>query len=374
MKKIILLSLFLGNTFYGITQTTENHFMGVTDSIVKNAAEAYMKDTSRVGLSIGIYKDGKTFIYNYGYTEKNNKNKPTNETIYEIGSITKTFTGTLLAQAVIDKRVNMDDDVRKYLNGSYPNLEYKGQPIKLFQLINHTSGLPFLLPDRKDIFQHSQDSISYFVTDIQSHYSKEKFLKDLHDVKLDTVPGVKFSYSNAGAQLLSFILEKVYGTSYENLIKKYITIRENMPNTKLTYSIKEITNFAKGYNGKGILMPYNPVMIGAAGKINSTVPDMLNYIKFHLNENNPVIKLSHATTFGDINNFAIGLNWQMNKTSDGYRRIWQSGGSFGFASYCVVYPELNIGIILLSNEADRTAQGGLEEAAKKIFEVVNNNK
>jgi len=143
-----------------------------------------------------------------------------------------------------------------------------------------------------------------------------------------------------------------------------------MPDTKLTFSEKEMKYFAKGYNGKGILMPYNPDMIGAAGKINSTLSDMLKYIKFHLNENNQVIKLSHTTMFGDIKTFAIGLNWQMNKTSDGYRRIWQSGGSFGFASYCIIYPELNIGIVLLSNEADQTAQNGLGEAAKKIFEII----
>jgi serine-type D-Ala-D-Ala carboxypeptidase/endopeptidase len=367
---MLLLYLLFGNIFFGMTQVTTDHLGEITDSIVMNVAETYMMDTSRVGLSIGVYIDGKIFSYNFGYTDKINKIKPTNETIYEIGSITKTFTGTLLAQAVVDKKVKLDDDIQKYLDESYPNLEYKDQPIKLFQLINHTSGLPFLLPDRKDIFQHSQDSISYFVTEIQSHYTKGKFLKDLHNVKLDTIPGIKFSYSNAGAQLLGFILEKVYGASFESLIKKYITDPNHIPDTKLTYSAKEMKYFAKGYNGKGILMPYNPDMIGAAGKINSTLSDMLNYIKFHLNENNPVIKLSHATTFGDINTFAIGLNWQMNKTSDGYRRIWQSGGSFGFATYCVIYPELNIGMVLLSNEADQTAQNGLSEAAKKIFEII----
>jgi len=375
MKKRIFVLFYLLLTFCGWTQTsktilTDNRIKGSINKVVQNSIKAFMNDTSRVGVSVGVYYNGKIFTYNYGSTEKEKSIKPSKNTIYEIGSITKTFTGTLLAQAVADKKMKLDDDIRKFLDSNYPNLAYNGHPIKLFQLINHTSGLPFLLPDRKDIFQHSQDSISYFVTAIQSHYTKEQFLKDLYDVKLDTLPGVKFSYSNAGAQLLSFILEKVYRMSYENLIKRYITIPEKMPNTKLNYSKNEMEKFAKGYNGKGILMPYNPSMIGAAGKINSTVPDMLHYIKFHLNESNPVIKLSHATTFGDINSFAIGLNWQMNKTSDGYRRIWQSGGSFGFASYCVVYPELNIGIVLLSNEADQTAQGGLEAAAKKIFEGI----
>jgi len=379
MKQATSILFYVLLTFFDKTQTqrttrTDNHLKESLDRLVKSSIEVFMKDTSRVGVSIGVYYNGKTFTYNYGTTQKGINIKPTNNTVYEIGSITKTFTGILLAQAVVDKKVKINDDIRKYLEGNYPNLSYKGQPIKLFQLINHTSGLPFLLPDRKDIFQHSQDSISYFVTTIQSQYTKRKFLNDLHDVKLDTVPGGKFSYSNAGAQLLSFILEKVYGMSYEGSVKKYITVPEKMPDTKLTYTENEMTKFAKGYNGKGMPMPYNPAMIGAAGKVNSTVPDMLNYIKFHLNENNPVIKLSHAPTFGDINNFAIGLNWQMNKTSDGHRRIWQSGGSFGFASYCVIYPELNIGIVLLSNEADQTAQGGLEEAAKRIFEGIANGK
>jgi len=370
IKKVIFVCLLLGYPVYGITQTIQNSGADSIAAIVNNAAIAYMKDGSRVGLSVGIYKNGKTFTNNYGYTEKGNRQEPTNNTIYEIGSITKTFTGTLLAQAVIDKKVKINDDIRKYLEGNYPNLEYSGQPIKLFQLINHTSGLPFLLPDRKELFQQPEDTIPYFVTAIETPYTKEKFLNDLHKVKLDTVPGVKFGYSNAGAQLLGYILEKVYETSYENLIKKYITVPQKMPATKLSYSKKETAMFAKGYNGKGVLMPYNPIVIGAAGNIKSTVPDMLKYIKFHLNENNQVINLFHTPTFGDINGFAIGLNWQMNKTQDGFRRIWQSGGSFGFSSYCVVYPELNIGIALLSNEADRTAQGGLAEAAKKIFEGI----
>lgn len=373
MNKILPLLYLLIHAYAAPAQTSDRPEKNI-DSLIQHAIAIFMKDTSRVGVSAGVYHNGKTFTYSAGAIERGKQRKPASNTIYEIGSITKTLTGTLLAQAVADKKLKIDDDIRKYLEGSYPNLSYNGEPIKLFQLINHTSGLPFLLPDKKDLFQHPPDSIPYLITTIQSHYSKKQFFKDLHTVKLDTLPGVKFGYSNAGAQLLGYILENVYGMSYESLIKKYITIPEKMPDTKLAYSEKEKSKFAKGYNGKGRLMPYNPVMIGAAGAINSTIPDMLNYIKFHLNESNPAIRLSHAPTFGDINSFAIGLNWQMNKTSTGHRRIWQSGGSFGFASYCVLYPELNTGIVLLSNESDQTAQNALAEAANRIFEGITKDK
>jgi len=344
------------------------------DTFVNTAALNYMKDPQRVGLSIGVYVNGKRHTYHYGYKDKETRQRPTDHSLYEIGSITKTFTGVLLAQATVDKKLSLNDDIRNYLDGDYSNLKYEGQPIRIYQLINHTSGLPFLLPDKKELFQISADSIPYFVTAMLTNYSKEQFFRDLHNVQLDTVPGVKFSYSNSGAQLLGYILEKIYRSSFENLILKFITGPQKMPYTKLSYSKKEALMVAKGYNDKGVQMPYNPPVIGAAGNIKSTVTDMLNYVQFHLDETKPVVTLSHAPTFGNINSFAIGLNWQMNKTEDGFRRIWQSGGSFGFAGYCVVYPELNIGIVLLSNETDRTAQNGLGEIAEKIVRMIRGMK
>ncbi len=70
---------------------------------------------------------------------------------------------------------------------------------------------------------------------------------------------------------------------------------------------------------------------------------------------------------GNIKDYASGLNWQMNKTSAGNRRIWQSGGSFGFSSYCVVFPELRLGIVLLSKESDQNSQGRLSAMADEIL-------
>ena len=99
---------------------------------------------------------------------------------------------------------------------------------------------------------------------------------------------------------------------------------------------------------------------------------MLHYIKFHLDETSEIVALSHKVTTGNINDYALGLNWQEQITSKKYKKIWQSGGTFGFSSYCVLYPELNIGIVLLTHESDPNSQGGLEEIADKIFEKINN--
>src|SRR5260221_9371916 len=84
------------------------------DAVVSEAAEEFYKSAPLgVGMSVGVIKDGKTYTYNYGTLEKGKKGPPAADTLYPIASITKTFTGTLLAQAVIEKKVKFDDDVRK---------------------------------------------------------------------------------------------------------------------------------------------------------------------------------------------------------------------------------------------------------------------
>ena len=336
---------------------------------LQTAVKTFMADTSRVGISAGIYRAGKTYVYNAGTIEKHPRKEPTAATLYEIGSITKTFTGALLAQAVVDKKAKMDDDIRLYLHGSYPNLAYKGQPVQLYQLINHTSGLPFLLPNTLDLSRYPPDTIPYLVATQQKNYSKEAFLRDLHAVTLDTIPGTRFGYSNAASQLLGFLLENMYASTYPQLLQQYILRPAGMSNTVVSTDKKTAT-FATGYNAKGVPMPYNPAIMLPAGGIYAGVADMLHYLKFQLDEKNEIIRLSHQPTFGNANDFAVGLNWKMKKSPNGIRKIWQSGGTFGFSSYCVIYPDLGVGIVLLSNQADRTAQGALETAADFIFDSI----
>ena len=351
---------------------TDNKQTANIDKVVHISVQKFLSDSSRVGLSIGIYLNGKEFFFNYGSTEKENQILPTSRTIYEIGSISKTFTGTLLAQAVKDIKVKIDDDIRLYLDGNYPNLEYAGQSIKLSHLVSHISGLPPFLPDNPQLFDNPNfDILPFTISNIQNNYSKANFFEDLHKVKLDTIPGYNFHYSNSGAQLLKFILEKVYNKPFDKLLKDFITKPLKMTRTNSLYSKTNFERLAKGYNGNGKLMPYNPQILDAAGGIFSTTSDMLRYLRYHLNEKNEVIALSHKVTTGNIDEYAIGLNWQEQIVAKKYKKIWQSGGTFGFGSYCVVYPDHKIATILLSNESDQTTQGGLEEIADKIFEKLN---
>jgi CubicO group peptidase (beta-lactamase class C family) len=188
--------------------------------VVNKAATKFMGDQHSIGLSVGIIKDGLSLTYNFGEVEKGKKASPSQHTIYELASITKTFTGVLLAQAVVEGKVKLDDDVRKYLDGSYPNLQFEGKPIKLVHLINHTSRLPFVMPDRPELFRNPDPyELPKILTAIESSYTRKEFYEDLHKVKLDKEPGTEFNIQTR-PQLLGYILEKNTGCLKNNSLKK----------------------------------------------------------------------------------------------------------------------------------------------------------
>lgn len=224
---------------------SDNPLKSAMDSIVDKAARSYFKNLKTVGLSVGVVKDGSFYVYNYGEAEKGGGKLPTADSFYEIGSITKTFTGILLAQAVADGKVKLDDDIRRYLDGSYPNLEFQNLPVTLRHLATHTSGIPSATDNVKDI--------NYL--NPWENFSGEQLLDALHRVKLDRRAGEKFEYSNSAVGLLGNILERVYGMSYEKLVKKYIAEPAGMKETKISLSEAEMRRFVKGHNNEGRISP-----------------------------------------------------------------------------------------------------------------------
>lgn len=108
----------------------------------------------------------------------------------------------------------------------------------------------------------------------------------------------------------------------------------------------------------------------ASGGIFSSVSNMLNYVSFQLNEQNKLVRLSHIPTQNYTDSTGIGLFWRINRIKNNIRKIWHTGGTFGLSSYCVLYPEMNAGIILLSNEFDPTAQSKLVSIADNLFEAM----
>jgi CubicO group peptidase (beta-lactamase class C family) len=335
------------------------------ETIVGAAATTFLKNVPQVpGLSIGVIKDGKAYTYNYGTMDKGVQRQPAADTLYPVASVTKTFTGTLLATAVLEGKVKFDDDVRKYLDGNYPNLEYQGHPIRLEHLVNHNSGLPFNLPDipgNRPPFP----PVSSATRQMLDKYTRKDFLADLHKVEIKTMPGEKFNYSNSAAVLLSIVLERLYGMPYEDIVKQKIATPLGMQDTTVTVTDAQSKRLTKGYNEKGEIQPYPQEMLLGAGALKSTVADLLKYARWEMDEQNPAVKISHEPRFVLTDTFSVGLNWQMLKVGTD-RRIWQEGNLPGFMSMCMTLPELRIAVVALANEDDQDSSHAFSVMTSEI--------
>jgi D-alanyl-D-alanine-carboxypeptidase/D-alanyl-D-alanine-endopeptidase len=342
------------------------------DAAVAKAAAEFMAAPHAVGLSIGVIHAGRAHSYHFGTVSKGLVQAPDDRTIYPIASLTKTFTGTLLAQASLDKKLKLDDDVRRYLDAGYENLAFEQQPIRLYHLLNHRSGLPFVLPNKPEAapgFQHDAVPFPVRIDAIVAGSSREEFYADLHRVKLTAPPGIHFQYSNAAAQLAGYILEKTYDRSFETLVKQRIALPLGMHDTGIALTMQQKSRLVVGYDETGTRQPYGPDQSQAAGALKSTLADMLAYAQWQLAESDPAVLLSHQPTYTS-DDYSVGLNWQMLKGGSG-RVIWQDGAILGFASLFVLQPERGIAIVILSNELDSGTLGRLRTLANGIASALD---
>lgn len=343
---------------------SDNNLKTRLDSLVDKSVQTYYKDAKAVGLSIGIVLNGKNYLYNYGEIENGKAILPSQNTIYELGSITKTFTGILLAQAVIDKKINLNDDIRKYLKGDYPNLEYNGTPIKIQDLSNHTSRITRIFPN---LWKRTEwDSLNPY-----NSYSRKLLFEGLHDMKMDTLPGVKYTYSNMAVGVLGTIIEDVYKEKYFTLALKYIFKPLKMSNTTIDLSKVDRNNIAQAHNKQKQVIPFWSMLeVPGIGSLRTNTSDMVKYISANNANKIPSFALSHKFTFkgteGDM-----GLNWFMHTTPEGYKIYEHGGGTGGSRSSLDCFPDLNSGFIILTNSLAN--RNDLEKELRTIIIQLKSN-
>jgi len=314
------------------------------DEIIDHIALEYISNPVNSGLSIGIIKDNKANMYFYGTVDKSVKQTPTSKTFYEIGSVTKTFTGIVLAHAVNEKKLKLDDDIRQYLPGKYPNLEYDGYPISVLMLSNHTAGFPNMHGDY-NLYTTSDKELYKIIT-------KKFLLEYLKSFKLTYQPGTVYNYSSIDVAILGMILENIYGKSIDHLIKLYVTNHANMKHTKFKLTDNQENKRSKGYRLDGSsAKKYTFDVYKASGGLKSTLEDMIKYLYANMREINQDFALSHQQTFiraqGDKLK-TIGLGWMMVERGDD-TFIFHNGLTAGFNCLCGYFKKKQIGLVLLSN-------------------------
>jgi len=321
---------------------TDNPLKTTLDSAVQRIAGAFVTYNRPVGLSIGLVSKGKTYTYNYGSISKDKQQLPTSSTPYEIGSIFKTFTSLLLAKAVAEHRVSMDDDVRKYVGAGYDNLQYDGHPLRLVDLADYTSGLPPV-----QILRPFDESTPEAAGNFFKQYSIADFLEDIRKVKLDTVPGVRYSYSTAGFNLLAYILSTTYRKPFPELLQTKVLQPLGMYHSALYLPPLQDALRPDGYNAKRERQPdiYGPV--DSLDLLHSTTADMLRYLQYQIAERDTAVRLTHRQ-FSDAPHNEAGLGWFLYQTPDG-KAIGKGGNSVHMSCRAWATPARGTAVIVLAN-------------------------
>ena len=338
---------------------------------LNSLVDTFLMDTLMNSLSIGIYHKGEEFTHHYGEIDPGKNNRPDNNTIYDIGSVTKTFVGTLIATAELEGKLSLEDDVRKYLDGAYPNLEYEKEPLRIKHLITHSARLPMHVPESiMDEFQVIDAELPVRVSKLTMAYSKEQFFDDLKRMQIDTFPGFNYAYSGAGVELACHIIERVYGMPFEKVLEEKIFSKANMTSTKINLAAADMESYATGYGDyKNATPPMRTKLWGGSGYGKSTIPDLLNYIKYQLNKSDKAVQRSHDILFdkaiidGDPRN-KMGFLWQVSTDRDFGVYIKHHGGAYGVQNFMLIYPEEELGITIITN------QSGWHTAGKLLY-VVN---
>ena len=343
MKRFCWLSFHCLLTLSGLAQ----HSLSFLDKKVDSIGQAYVREKHVAGLSIGVLLDGKTYFYGYGEIVKGRGKAPEARTMFEIGSISKTFTCTLLGVAVGEGKVRLGDTVNKYLPDSIPLLQYEGRAITLKDLANHTSGLPRMPSNFLDPVVDLDDPYR--------SYTLDKLWSFLVHVKLSRAPGSIYDYSNVGVGLLGVILQRVYGASYEDLLQRYICGPLGMYDTHVTIRKQDSVLFAAGYNPNGLYTAHwnLPAAFAGAGAIRSTSRDMLSYARANMGgvpgALGSAMKLAHDTTFSN-ESVTLGLGWHYIQPGT-VKVLFHNGGTGGFRSYLAIDPVKKFAVILLANSA-----------------------
>lgn len=309
--------------------------------------ENHFKGQFQAGLIIGLLVDGEEKIYCLG-TKINGMDRPIDQfTTFEIGSITKTFTATILADLELKGLIDPKSDFLNYFPPQYQkSLEETCGGITLHHLVTHTSGIPAMPSNLGDIRQDPT---------LLEKYDVSQLVDFLKSCKLDFAPGTSHRYSNLGVSILGYILARSQNSSYEDLVKKHIFIPLGMNRSSLFLSDVQRENMALGHNRQGERESYwNATQIfQGSGFIKSTLFDMMIYLKTYMGLiTNPLTKAAELASRPVAKGYPdteICYAWYKEKIDENLYITCHNGSTGGFYSFIGYTHPKRFGLVLLCN-------------------------
>ena len=301
------------------------------------------------GIVVGLVDEQGSRAISYGEMDNGTDQGVNGDTVFEIGSITKTFTGLLLQEMVERGQMKLDDPVAKYLPSSVRMPTRNSKEITLLQLATHTSGLPTSsitwTPKRAD--------------NPRADYTIQRMYDFVSGYQLTRDPGTKYEYSTVGMALLGQAIALKVGTNYESLVVDRICRPLKMDSTRITLTPELAGRFASGHNSFGYAVSssyWGALTPGAA--LRSTANDLLKYVSAHLgltpSRLTPLMKETHVAHFSHVEPETddIGLAWFVTANRQGTKVIYHGGLTDGFIAFTCFDLTRRRGVVVLSNSQD----------------------
>jgi D-alanyl-D-alanine-carboxypeptidase/D-alanyl-D-alanine-endopeptidase len=294
------------------------------------------------GIVVGVIDaDGRSRVIAYGDPGPGQPALDRN-TVFEIGSISKVFTATILADMVKKGQVSLDDPVQKYLPSTVHIPTRNGKAITLGSLSEQNSGLP-----RMPGNFHPADQANPY-----ADYSVQQMYDYLSGYSLTRDPGEKFEYSNLGVGLLGHALSRAAGTSYEELVRERVLAPLGMTHTAITLTPWMKSHLALGHDEQGkVVANWDLPTFAGAGAIRSTMDDMLKFLDANLHPERGPLQQEMAFAHQEraaAGNMGIGLNW-LSIHAGADTIVWHNGGTGGYRSFIGMEPSRKLGVVILTN-------------------------
>ena len=317
-----------------------------TDDVVRDIIRQRVDTKRSSGIVVGLLDaGGRRRVVAYGAPTPNGAALD-GQSIFEIGSVTKVFTGTLLADMMLRGEVRLDDPVQRYLPAGVRIPTRGGRQITLVDLATQSSGLPrlpgnFTPKDRDNPY---------------AGYSVQQMYDFLSGYTLPREIGSRYEYSNLGVGLLGHALALRAGTSYEALVTERVLLPLGMRDTHITITPALRGRFAAGHDEAGKeVPPWELPTLAGAGALRSTANDLLTFIAANLDTTRQPLGKAFAATHvprmrTDDPSLRVGLAWHLIEAS-GRTIVWHNGGTGGYHAFIGFDPAVREGVVVLSSSA-----------------------
>lgn len=298
-----------------------------------------MKKSGAPGMSVAVIRNGKVIkLRGYGYANVEHQIKVTPATVFEIGSIGKMFTASLVMKLVESGKVNLDESIRTYL----PEAPMTWDKVTVRHILTHTSGIRRDFPNNVDRHKDLTES---------------ELIKTLNDIPLEFEPGEKWSYSNVGYVTLGYMCSKVGGKQRSDLLSDLIFKPAEMTSARIISDSEIVKNRAAGYfinDGKFLNQPWEPPASRAGGSSGIYV-SLTDMVKWNAALDEDRVLSSHIKkqmwTSATLNNGSktdYGFGWMV-PVINGHKYMGHSGGMKGFSASYRRFPDDGLAVIVLAN-------------------------